>query len=77
MWAEDARTRPHEGRGANVIEQETGHMGNERCDSWRSAVRWKQSIVEARKREQWWLRFGREPPAVSVRHWCMRNESEW
>lgn len=77
LWAEDARTRPVGGRGVNVIELAPGHANTERYTSWQSAMRWKEKIVEAWDREQWWMKFGREPPVISVRHWCMRNEGEW
>ena len=69
--------RSYEGRGANIIEGGPGHTDSERQSSWRSAMRWKAGIVEAWDREQWWRVFGREPPSISVRHWCIRNESEW
>lgn len=77
LWAEDTSMRSYEGRGANIIEGGPGHTDSERQSSWRSAMRWKAGIVEAWDREQWWRVFGREPPSISVRHWCIRNESEW
>jgi hypothetical protein len=77
LWAQDMRERPLEGRGVNVIEQGPGHIDIEKYGSWRKAVRWKERIVDTWVREQWWRELGREPPIISVRHWCTRSESEW
>jgi hypothetical protein len=77
LWAEDALTRPLDGRGANVIERGLEHIDIKRYNSWRKAVRWKEMIVGLWDSDQWWRELGREPPIVSVKHWCMRNESEW
>jgi hypothetical protein len=76
LWAEDAYKRPYEGRATNYIESAPGHTDNRRYSYQHSAMIWKATIVAAWDGEQWWRKLGRDPPAVSVRHWCMRSDSE-
>lgn len=73
LWAEDAHTRPLEGRGVSYIERVPVHEERKRYSSWQSAMRWKENI----ENEFWWIKLERVPPIISVRHWCMRNASEW
>ena len=77
LWAEDAPMRPLGGRGMNFIEHGLGHIDIKKYNSWCSALRWKKMIVELWDSDQWWRELGREPPTTSVKHWCMRNESDW
>jgi hypothetical protein len=73
LWAEDAYARPLEGRGVSYMEPVPGNGENKRYSSWQSAMRWKANIES----EFWSIKFERETPVISVRHWCMRNASEW
>jgi hypothetical protein len=68
-----------EGRGANYIERLpcAGNSGVVSFVGGQVAMEW-EGVEEAWIAGRWWERYGRKKlPVLSLRHWCMRVESEW